>query len=200
MHNECEGLVNQLTSYFPYIHYLWYLYSTEKLVSENQNRLTTIPHVGIIIALTGRKNDDKATYFQGIDLLISYLLMKYIDFNVYVCTNPEKIKEIIYNKNVKQVWIFGHGWLDALDFDKNPLDYSDFKEIGEEQKKDFVGQFHCNGQGKSPLSLADYILKTGGKKFVKRGIRCVKINRKAIECCINSGLIHLEPNNNFNIN
>jgi hypothetical protein len=200
MHNECEGLVNYLTSYFPYIHYLWYRYSTEKLVLKNQNRPTTIPHVGIIIAFTGRKKDDDANYFQGIDLLISYLLMKNIDFNVYVCNNREKTKEIIYNKYVKQVWIFGHGSIDALDFGKNQLDYSDFKEIEEEQKKDFVGQFHCNGKGKSPLSLADYILKKGGKKFVKQGIRCVKINRKAIECCINCGLIHLERNNNFNIN
>jgi hypothetical protein len=71
----------------------------------------------------------------------------------------------------------------GLELKDGELEYSNFKTLPEEQKKDFIGQFHCNTGTDS--SLAAYILKPNGKKFIKKGYRCTHQNRVAIECCNN---------------
>jgi hypothetical protein len=71
--------------------------------------------------------------------------------------------------------------MDALYFGNNGnLIYSDFKDVSEEQKKDFIGQFHCNPDADPQSSLAGYILKPDGKKFVREGYCCAYKNRQAI--------------------
>lgn len=126
---------------------------------------------------------DSAIFTNGIDLIIYSIKNKRQLLRVYECFTPEDAKKIILNPNVKNLWIFGHGDVDTLDFGKNGiLHYWIFKDI---EKKDLIGQFHCNTTAsKGYPSLADFILKPNGKKIVPPGFRCPHQNRILIQYCI----------------
>ncbi len=150
----------------------------KKIVNENQ-KVIAEPHSGVIIALRGKS---ESIYCEGFELLKQYFEENNILFNFYVCRTPEDAKTVIENDKVEKIWIFGHGYIGGLDFGENGvLKYGDLKNA---PKKDFIGQFHCNTEAKICNSLADFILKPNGKKFVHEGFRCVRMNREAIECCI----------------
>jgi hypothetical protein len=179
--SDCGGIKNILLGYYDYK----YTCRTKKLIIENKQEILPEIHAAIIIALTGEWERDIQTFTHGIDLLINYFKTNKILFNVYECKTPDEAKKIIEKNEVNKIWIFGHGRIDALDFGKknNSLEYSVFKNFPEEQKKDFIGQFHCNTNADLHSSLAAYILKPNGKKFIKKGYRCSHKNRLAIECC-----------------
>jgi len=178
--SDCGGIKNFLRSIFDYR----YFFRTKKLIRENKKEHLPDTHAAIIIGLTNTYEKDIQTYTHGVDLLITYFNTNQNLFNIYECKTKTKAIEIIERKNVDRIWIFGHGRMGALCFGEDgELEYSDFKTLKEEQKKDFVGQFHCCSYGELDSSLAAYILKPNGKKFIKKGNRCSHQNRLAIDCC-----------------
>ena len=185
-YDECQknhdcGVINRIKNISDFCkHY----YSNKKMIDNHQKKNLTTNHAGIIIGLTDNDFDDIPAYTGGFDLLINYFNKKEELFDIYPCKTRADAKEVIERKEVNRIWIFGHGWMWGLYFGKNDeLKYSDFKTLTEEQKKDFIGQFHCNTDADLDSSLAAYILKPNGKKFIKKGYRCAHQNRLAIECC-----------------
>ena len=183
MNRDCGGVSNRVLNLSDVaVHYVpirWMLYN-------HQIKNLTINHAGIIIGLLDDSEKNLLTYTSGIDLLVNYFNKNEEAFDIYFCKTKEAAKDVIEKKEVNRIWIFGHGWMGGLYFGKfdDILEYSDFKSLNEEQKKDFVGQFHCcNRSDDLDSSLAAYILKTDGKKFIKKGYRCSHQNRLAIECC-----------------
>lgn len=179
--NQDAGLINRIKN-IPDVfrHYC----PNKKMIDNHQKKNLTTYHAGIIIALTKNFEENILTYSDGIDLLINYFNEREELFDIYPCRTRADVKEVIERKEVNRIWIFGHGWMWGLYFGKNDeLKYSDFKTLTEEQKKDFIGQFHCNTDADLDSSLAAYILKPNGKKFIKKGYRVGHQNRLAIECC-----------------
>jgi len=169
--------INSLVGILDYIRFAE---SNKKLVKLHQNNLQ-IPHAAVIIALRNKWNDDYI-YADGFDLLVNYFENRGIPFRFYECHTPDEASLYISNPNSEKIWIFGHGQIDSLDFGNGGiLRYCKLKNV---EKKDFIGQFHCNSYAEQGFpSLADLILKPNGKKFVKWGYRCPHQNRIAIECC-----------------
>jgi|SRR5208283_4320494 len=178
---DCGGFFNRfLTAEDVIAHYVCNYY----MLRNYQRKNLEINHAGILIALVDDCQEDILGYCSGFDLLIKYLDVKKELFDIYICNTKEAAKEVIERPEVNKIWIFGHGWMGGLYLGKtDKLDYSEFKNLPEEQKKDFIGQFHCNTDGDLNSSLAAYALKPDGKKFIKKGYRCSHQNRLAIECC-----------------
>jgi hypothetical protein len=136
------------------------------------------PHSAAIVAVKPGPNG-RSGLLGGIDLLETYHREQlHLPFSVYICDTKERVKEIICDKNVEKIWIFGHGTYYGLNVGGDFLGYIELKDA---PKKDFIGQFHCCADADCRVSLADLILKPEGKKFVKEGYRCVHQNRKDIE-------------------
>jgi hypothetical protein len=137
-------------------------------------------HAGIMICHKRRipylKVTDEKIYACGVDLVIEHFRRHGVPFNVYNCYSPREAKDVICNKNVRSLWIFGHGMRAGIHFGHNRTFH--YREVRNAPKKDFIGQFHCNAEG--GRSLADYILREGGLEFVSNGYRCTHQNRKDI--------------------
>jgi len=183
MNQDCGGFSNRilnLTDVFS--HY----YHTKKMLNNHKKKNLKTNHAGIIVVLWDNcDKEDILTISSDIDLLVDYFDNNKELFDIYIIKTKEDAKEVIEKKEVNRIWVFGHGWMGGLYFGSfdNKLEYSYFKRLKEEQKKDFIGQFHCNSDGNLDSSLAAYILKSDGKKFIKKGYRCSHQNRLAIECC-----------------
>jgi hypothetical protein len=183
LNQDCGGFFNRISSSSDLI---LYYYHTKKMLNNHKKKNLKTNHAGIIVILWDNFNKDLLTYTGGIDLLVDYFDNKKKElFDIYICKTKEDAIDVIEKIEVNRIWIFGHGWMGGLYFGNfdNKLEYSYFKSLKEEQKKDFIGQLHCNSPGDLDSSLAAYILKSDGKKFVKKGYRCSHQNRLAIECC-----------------
>ncbi|WP_292366485.1 MULTISPECIES: hypothetical protein [unclassified Methanoculleus] len=177
-----------LLSYFSYI--LRQLYDKEareiserkviKKIQQTDQGEIRGNHAGIFICLKKRFGFlDKSVYLDGADILIDRFLMEKIPFKVYVCDKSIEFRQIIENENVNLVWIFGHGTKQGVDFVDRFVNYCEFSKFEEAQKKDFIGQFHCNSHG--GCSLDRYILREGGIKFIEDGVSDPFQNRKAVQ-------------------
>jgi hypothetical protein len=184
MNQDCGGFSNRILNVSDFfLHY----YHTKKMLDNHKKKNLKTNHAGIIVVLwDNRGNEDIMTISGGIDLLVDYFDNKKKElYDIYICKTKEDVIDVIEKIEVNRIWIFGHGWMGGLYFGSfdNKLEYSYFKSLKEEQKKDFIGQFHCNSDGDLDSSLAAYILKFDGKKFIKKGYRCSHQNRLAIKCC-----------------
>jgi hypothetical protein len=156
-----------------------YKAKNKRLVEENNKKICEGTHSAAILAIKkGTFFNDESVFAEGVDLLTEYFKKQDLPFYIYICKTPDEAKQVINDKNVEKIWIFGHGAMYGLWFGKNGLlNYRDLKNA---PKKDFIGQFHCNAHSECGSSLADLILKSDGKKFVKEGYRSLHQNRLAI--------------------
>jgi len=94
---------------------------------------------------------------DGIDLLISFFVMREIPFKVYCCNNSIDFFNIINNPKCKTLWLFGHGKRGGIRCSDKYVDYSEIvNEMSIDSKnKNYVYQFHCNSG--CDKSLADYL-------------------------------------------
>jgi len=145
----------------------------------DQNQLKYLGiHSAAIIALTPGFRGEMV-FSCGIDLLKDYhRKVIHRPFYAYICTNRDQVQAVICNKKVDRVWIFGHGTYYGLNVGNDFIKYIEFKNA---PKKDFIGQFHCNSHADCGVSLAELILKSNGRKFVKEGYRSTHLNRNDIE-------------------
>ena len=99
-------------------------------------------HTGIIIP----HNTARYLDFSGTEAFyLASQLMKYNiePFRIYFCTTAEEATDLIVNKNLINLWIFGHGAHGRVDLTGEPLFYESF--IGKDiSKKGYIHQFHCN--------------------------------------------------------
>ena len=99
-------------------------------------------HTAIIIPHNTARHLD----FSGTEAfyLTSQLIKHNIEpFRVYFCTYADEVAEIISNKDILNLWIFGHGAHGRVDLTGGYLFYESF--IGKDiPKKGYIHQFHCN--------------------------------------------------------
>lgn len=89
-------------------------------------------------------------------LIVKYLKIKNEDFSIYYNVDKSKLDEIMTNKDIKTVYLVGHGRRHGFALSKNEVvDYCNYNNMNK-YKKDFVYQIHCNhGKGKS---LVEYVV------------------------------------------
>lgn len=130
---------------------------TKKLINEFPNQNPLSPHHAIIIAhkkpSKQNGNYDDMDYSDGIDILINKFRKSQprINYQIYEVGSREEVVPIIMNNNTTHLWIFGHGKRHKLRLFQGDLNYYDLKTA---PKKEFIGQYHCNGLFWK--SLADY--------------------------------------------
>ena len=132
-------------------------YKTKNLIRKYPEKNSNNNHHAIIIAyFTSPKKDgnyELKDYMDGIDILIEKFQNadNPVNYKVYEVETKEDAQKIICNPKTTHLWIFGHGMRNKLQFEKGDLFYYFAREAN---KKEFIGQYHCNSYfGKS---LADY--------------------------------------------
>jgi hypothetical protein len=120
------------------------------------------PHIALIIPSESRK-DYSNFKIREIKPFIKYYENQSVDCNIYHCFKSEDFKKIIQSKKVIGIHIFGHGSMNALVFEDGLFSYRECQFF---DKKEFVGQHHCNHKGKKQKSLAFLI---GRKAYAPRG-------------------------------
>jgi len=88
--------------------------------------------------------------------LVKYLQAKKQDFSFYPDATLRDVNEIMSDKNIKEVYFFGHGTSHVFQLNTNDIlyycDFNDPKKFG----KEFIHQVHCGTpDGKS---LIDYVV------------------------------------------
>ena len=104
------------------------------------------PHVGIIVIEYHKYFGKEYFYGLGIDLLIKHFRGK-TPYTIYPCATRECVVGVIKNKNVKSVWIFGHGDHGGIRYNISDriLDYKELVDTFPKNfKKESVYQMHCN--------------------------------------------------------
>jgi len=103
----------------------------------------------------------KPNFFTSeLKAVTKYLIKKKREFSFYTNASLEDIDQIMLNKDIKEVFFFGHGNSHAFQLgSEDILYYCDFNRQNHE--KEFVHQMHCGtSHGKS---LADYVVAEGNK-------------------------------------
>lgn len=149
-----EWIVAPFLFFIPMIYRYHYI---QKHLESKSNQ----EHSAIIIA-NNYYPERFLVYINKINLLIKYFKLKNIPYKVHLNVNRKRLKEIIYNKKAKNIYIVGHGQRHGLKLSKKDVIY--YCEVKDAPKKDFIVQLHCNHNfGKS---LVEYIGKDG---FVSKG-------------------------------
>jgi len=120
-------------------------------------------HIAIIISNKKTRNIEDSRndlLCSGPYSLVEYLQKNKIPFRVYLWPEKHEFSAIIQNADVKIVYIFGHGKRFGIRFENGDfLVYFDLRNC---PRKEFIGQYHCNGNGyflSWKKSLADYLAK-----------------------------------------
>jgi len=138
-------------TYFPLKSYLKKYYlriQTKKLKTE---------HLAIIIV---RYNIIYKTLFYLLThfkKLFAILNQNHIPYVVYVINTNEEFINILKNRNVKAIFVFGHGRRHGLKFGNEVWSYNNLSVLAPKLKHIiYVGQFHCNHEsGKSLYEQLD---------------------------------------------
>ncbi|VVB61642.1 Uncharacterised protein [uncultured archaeon] len=135
-------------------------------------------HNAIIVAYTS-SYQKPLLYACGIDILIKHFRDKEESYKIYDCNNSEQFRRVVFDKNVKSLYVFGHGEKHDIKLGNEIFHYC---ELENAPKKEFIAQFHCNHNGGN--SLADYLIRNKINRFVSDGTRTLPQNRKDItELC-----------------
>ncbi|MFA7708298.1 MAG: hypothetical protein WCX73_05095 [Candidatus Pacearchaeota archaeon] len=111
----------------------------------------------------------KANFVKDeIESLVKYLETKGQEFSFYPNANIEEVEEIMSNKDIREVYFFGHGNSHMFQLSADNIiyycEFNDFKKY----RKEYVHQVHCgSSHGKS---LVDYVVpeKNRDKCFLFR--------------------------------
>ena len=100
-------------------------------------------------------------YESDLLFLIKYLKLKNENFSIYKNVDVKALDEIMSNKDIRTVYLVGHGRRHSFAIDSKTLvDYCRYDNP--KFKKDFVYQVHCNqGKGKS---LVEYVVSKNNRK------------------------------------
>ena len=104
-----------------------------------------------------------SSYSYNFKVFFKYLeLRNDIRYNVYDNLTKPEFNNIISNKKIKNIYLFGHGTRHMFGlYEDKPVYYCDFQN--KRINKDFVAQYHCNHHyGKS---LADYVVDKDKRKY-----------------------------------
>jgi len=94
-------------------------------------------------------------YDTDLLLLVRYLRLLGKPFSVYYNVSIEKLDEIMGNKDIRIVYLVGHGRRHSYCIDgKTSVDYCRYQDP--KFSKDYVYQLHCNGGG--GVSLIEYVV------------------------------------------
>ncbi len=133
---------------------LW-SYSERKYIQNNSSYLSFEKNRTAVIFIKKKAGDEIRLFMQGTSFLLKYFMVVHQPYQVYLWPSVNLFKQIVKNKKISELYIFGHGRINGIYFSQQFIDYSLFQEY---PSKMFVGQYHCNhGQGKS---LADYLRAT----------------------------------------
>lgn len=125
---------------------------------------TKNPKVGIIIAIS-TPFSLAHFYFNGIFWLIWSLLRRNICFRIYFINSKSEFEEVFINKNLRQIYIFGHGAQYYLGLNKRKKIVYSYRNLKSKltRNKQFVAQLHCNvkkDMGKNDCSLKQFANKS----------------------------------------
>jgi hypothetical protein len=111
----------------------------------------------------------KPNFFKGeIKSLVKYLKAKGQDFSFYTNASLNDVEKIMANKNIKEVYFFGHGTSHVFQLNTDDILYYCEFNNPEKYGKEFIHQVHCGTRdGKS---LIDYVVpeKNRNKCFLFR--------------------------------
>lgn len=100
-------------------------------------------------------------YDLDIVYLVKYLKLKNEEFSIYENVDIDTLDKIMYNKNIKTIYLVGHGRRHGFAIDSNTVvDYCRYNDP--KYKKDYVYQIHCNPQ--KGTSLVEYIVDEKNRK------------------------------------
>ena len=117
-------------------------------------------------------------YSLEILTIIDYLKLKGNEFSVNIIKEKEDLDKIMFDKNVKEIYLLGHGRRHSFKLkDGEVIDYCRYKDC----TKDFVFQLHCNHDGGE--SLAEYVVPEKNKSI------CVPGHDYSREFTTNDGFI-----------
>lgn len=142
---------------------------SKRFSNKNDQYLSHKTHSAIILANNCFSLKDRI-YLDGVDLLIRYLKLKKEPYKIYKEVTGNKFKNIVMGKNIKAIYLFGHGQKHGIKFGKDDCVY--YCELRNAPKKEFIAQLHCNHN--MGFSLADYISK---ESYVVDGKRRFYHNR-----------------------
>lgn len=149
----------------------------KRYIQKNIQNGSTKKHIAVVLANNYFPENIMAFSSDVVVKLIKHLKKKNKNYQIYDKITSEKLKEIIMNKNVKSIFLFGHGQRHGIKVGRNETVY--YCEFPNHPKKELIAQFHCNhANGKS---LADY-----GKKpiysFITDDVQNqIKINKQLKE-------------------
>lgn len=136
------GLVLLFYSFILFTQWVRLIVFRKKKIHQHYEYHSGGKHTGIIIP----HNTTRYLDFSGTEAFyLASQLMKYNiePFRIYFCTTAEEATDLIVNKNLIYLWIFGHGAHGRVDLTGEPLFYESF--IGKDiPKKGYIHQFHCN--------------------------------------------------------
>ena len=114
----------------------------KKIIQKSYEYKSLGNHTGLIIPHNNARHLD----FSGTEAfyLASQLIKHDLEpFRVYFCLTADEAANLITNKNLINLWIFGHGAHGRVDLTGGQLFYESF--IGKDiPKKGYIHQFHCN--------------------------------------------------------
>jgi len=113
------------------------------------------------VVITGKRPYFKPSFWTApnfdtdLILIVNYLRMIGKPFSIYYDTTIEMFDKIMENKEIRIVYVVGHGRRHSFAIDSTTsLDYCKYNDP--KFRKDFVYQIHCNGgKGKS---LVEYVV------------------------------------------
>ena len=109
-------------------------------------------HIAIVLANNYYPENIASFGLDNVIDLIKYLKKKDRPYRVYNNATSNNIRNIINDKNVKSILLFGHGERHGIKVGRNEVLY--YYEFPNHPKKHLIAQFHCNHfNGKS---LAEY--------------------------------------------
>ncbi|MBU0963067.1 MAG: hypothetical protein KKD48_04150 [Nanoarchaeota archaeon] len=121
-------------------------------IKKNSRNGNINKHIAIVLANNYFPENIHSFGLDGVIKLIKYLKKNNKSYVVYNRVNSDQLKNIINDKRVYSILLFGHGERHGLKVGKNEIVY--YCEFKNHPKKHLIAQFHCNHY--SGKSLSEY--------------------------------------------
>lgn len=162
-----------------------FFYFKRKYIRKNMKKGPLENHIAIVIADNYFPENICCFGLDNAIKLIKYLKKHNKNYRVYNKITFKKLKKVIYDKNVKSIFLFGHGERHGIKVGRNELVY--YCEFPNHPKKHLIAQFHCNHFKGKPLS--EYAKEKPLYNFVTDNLQNHKKINKQINEMIKKGLI-----------
>jgi hypothetical protein len=128
----------------------FYSYFNRRYLLKNFKQGEKTNHVAIVLANNYFPENILGFGLENAVSLVKYLKKKNKAYRVYNKITSPQLKKIINDKQVKSIFLFGHGERHGFKVGRNEVVY--YCEFPNHPKKHLIAQFHCNHYSGKALS------------------------------------------------